>query len=232
MPCVVCPDTIYSQLEQEIVDLKVLPGDILSENSLCKRFGVSRTPIRSALQRLEQGGFVKIIPHKGTIVTPININIADQFIYNRVAVEAAVFRDFVVSCTPSVVEQVRYAMEMLYKAAEGRNDLETFDIAHFLHVDLSMHHIWFKATDKLYIWNNLVKPQPDYSRFIRLDIVGAKNVPDVIEEHEELMKIIDNKDIESIEPLLKRHLYGGVRRLGGKVYSDEYRKFFDDSVIP
>lgn len=231
MSVVICPDAIYAQLEQEIVDLKVLPGDILSENSLCKRFGVSRTPVRSVLQRLEQNGFVKIIPHKGTIVTPINMRIADQFIYNRVAVESAVFRDFVMTCTPPVVEQVRYAMEKLYKAAEGRNNLETFDIANFLNADLSMHYIWFKATDKLFIWNTLTKPQPDYSRFIRLDIVRARNVPDVIEEHEELMRIIDQKDIDAIEPLLKRHLYGGVRRLGGKVYSDEYRKFFDDSGL-
>lgn len=231
MPSIICPDAIYAQLEQEIVDLKVFPGDVLSENSLCKRFGVSRTPVRSALQRLEQNGFVKIIPHKGTIVTPINMHIADQFIYNRVAVESAVFRDFVMICTPPVVEQVRYAMETLYKAAEGRNDLETFDIAHFLNADLAMHYIWFKATDKLFIWNSLTKPQADYSRFIRLDIVGARNVPDVIEEHEELMRIIDEKDIDAIEPLLKRHLYGGVRRLGGKVYSDEYRKFFDDSGL-
>ena len=44
---------IYRQLEQEIVGLYILPGETLSENQLCSRFGVSRTPIRSVLQRLE-----------------------------------------------------------------------------------------------------------------------------------------------------------------------------------
>ena len=43
---------IYRQLEQEIVGLYILPGETLSENQLCSRFGVSRTPIRSVLQRL------------------------------------------------------------------------------------------------------------------------------------------------------------------------------------
>ena len=42
-------DEIYKILEDEIVSLRIQPGDILSENSLCKRFHVSRTPIRSVL---------------------------------------------------------------------------------------------------------------------------------------------------------------------------------------
>lgn len=46
-------DELYHILEDEICSLKILPGEALSENQLCKRFGVSRTPIRSVLQRLE-----------------------------------------------------------------------------------------------------------------------------------------------------------------------------------
>ena len=66
-------DEIYQILEGEIVSLEIKPGEMLSENTLCKRFSISRTPVRSALQRLEQNRFVQIIPHKGTIVTPINL---------------------------------------------------------------------------------------------------------------------------------------------------------------
>ena len=65
-------DELYHILEDEICTLKILPGEALSENQLCKRFGVSRTPIRSVLQRLEQNRFVQIIPCKGTIVTAID----------------------------------------------------------------------------------------------------------------------------------------------------------------
>ena len=53
-------DELYHILEDEICALKILPGEALSENQLCKRFGVSRTPIRSVLQRLEQNGFVLV----------------------------------------------------------------------------------------------------------------------------------------------------------------------------
>ena len=85
-------DELYHILEDEICALKILPGEALSENQLCKRFGVSRTPIRSVLQRLEQNRFVQIIPCKGTIVTPIDLDIVDQIVYQRTAVESTVGR--------------------------------------------------------------------------------------------------------------------------------------------
>lgn len=218
---------IYRQLEQEIVGLYILPGETLSENQLCSRFGVSRTPIRSVLQRLEHNGFVQIIPHRGTIVTPINLHIANQMIYQRVAVETMVLRDFVRTATPIEVEQVRYAQQQLLLAGQDLSNPEHFDINHFLDVDLRMHQLWFHFTDKDFLWELLSKPQADYARFIRLDIVGAKNVPDVLKDHREMMRIIDEKDAEAIEPLISHHLYGGVRRLGDKIFSSEYSRYFN-----
>ena len=94
------PEDIYQTLEYEIVTLKIKPGETISENQLCKRFGISRTPVRAALQRLEQNGFVQIIPCKGTIVTPINLDIVDQIVYQRTAVESTVLRDFIQVCSP------------------------------------------------------------------------------------------------------------------------------------
>ena len=112
-------DELYHILEDEICTLKILPGEALSENQLCKRFGVSRTPIRSVLQRLEQNRFVQIIPCKGTIVTAIDIGVVDQLIFQRVAVEGMVFRDFVQSCSPMEILAVEHLYNMLLEAAAG-----------------------------------------------------------------------------------------------------------------
>lgn len=115
-------DELYHILEDEICALKILPGEALSENQLCKRFGVSRTPIRSVLQRLEQNRFVQIIPCKGTIVTTIDIGVVDQLIFQRVAVEGMVFRDFVQSCSPMEILALEHLYNMLLEAAAGRSD--------------------------------------------------------------------------------------------------------------
>lgn len=219
-------DEIYAILETELVSLKISPGDVLSENSLCQRFHVSRTPIRSVLQRLQQNRFVDIIPHKGTIVTPINLDIVNQMIYQRVAIETMVFRDFVLSCSPTDAERARYCLQVMEEAAKATDDLEHFDINVFLEKDFYMHEVWFRSTGKMFLWERLTTPHPDYSRFIRLDIVGAKNVPDVLDDHRNMMRLIDEKRIDGIEELMSRHLYGGVRRLGGCLFSDEYKKYF------
>lgn len=219
-------DEIYNILEQEIVTLAVKPGDVLSENTLCKRFNISRTPIRSILQRLQQNAFVQIIPHKGTIVTPIDLNIASQWIYQRMAVECMVLRDFLQMYSPTHLALIQYIQQQLLDISETRHTPELFDMNKFLTTDLSMHQVWFQATGKLYLWDTLTKPQADYSRFIRLDIMGARNVPDVIKEHQELIELIEKKDAAAIEPLLKHHLYGGVRRMGGQLFSEEYKNYF------
>lgn len=175
-------DEIYLILEQEMIALKIKPGELISENQLCKRFNVSRTPIRSVLQRLQQNGFVQIIPHKGTRVTVIHIDIVNQWIYQRVAVESMVLRDFMSICTPADVARMHYVQQQLTELAKRRNESD-FDINEFLTTDLSMHRIPFQVTGRLYLWENLTKPQADYSRFIRLDVVGGRNVPDVLKEH-------------------------------------------------
>ena len=221
-------DEIYEILENEIIQLKIQPGDVISENTLCKRFQISRTPIRSVLQRLQQNGFVQIVPHKGTIVTAIRLKLASQWIFQRMAVECMILRDFINICSPTDIARIHYAQECLQKIADRLHKApEAFDINEFL--DLSMHRIWFQVTDKLCLWENLVRPQADYSRFIRLDVVGGRNVPDVMKEHQQLIEIIEARDFAAIEPLLKRHLYGGVRRMGSELFSEEYQRFFTSS---
>lgn len=219
-------EEIYEILEREIVSLEIKPGEVLSESILCKRFNISRTPVRSVLQRLQQNEFVQIVPHKGTIVTAIDLNIASQWIYQRMAVECMVLRDFINMYSPTDLARIHYIQQQLQDIAETRHTSEYFDINEFLATDLSMHRIWFQVTDKLYLWDTLTKPQADYSRFIRLDVLGARNVPDVVVEHQELIDIIEKRDTSRIEPLLKRHLYGGVRRMGGQIFSEEYREYF------
>ncbi len=223
-------DAVYNELEREIVDMKLLPGAVLSENTLCKRFGVSRTPIRSALQRLENNGFVTIVPQKGTIVTAIDLEIANQLTYRRVALESMVLRDFIRVATPFQVEQVRLQLARLTEAAEGHDNLVDHNWSYFLQQDLAMHELFFRFTGKQYLWADLTRPQADYSRMIRLDIFGAKNVPDVLKEHNEMMRIIDEKDFDAIEPLLTHHLNGGIRRLSGRLASEEYRTYFKQPI--
>lgn len=125
---------------------------------------------------------------KGTIVTPINLDIVHQIAYQRTAVESTVLRDFIQVCSPKEYIEIKHKYDLLEEMAQTMTDPENVDINAFLMLDLEMHAIWFCSMNKWYIWQSLTKPQPDYSRFTRLDVVRANNVPDVLSEHREILR--------------------------------------------
>ena len=220
-------DHIYQTLSEEILRFDHKPGDLISEHYLCERFAISRTPVRSVLQRLQENGLVRILPRKGSIVTKLNYDIINQLIYQRVAVESMVLRDFIRICTPADVERVRFAFSRLHEVGQVyMEDPKRFAADVFLKTDLSMHEIWFRATNNLFLWESLSGPQSSYTRFCTLDIIEGSNVRDVLEDHEEMLRLIDNRNTDGIEELMSRHLHGGIRRLGGLVFT-KYADYFE-----
>src|SRR5215469_11793493 len=63
----------YREIEEQIVTLKLHPGQVLSESGLAKHLNIGRTPVREALQQLAREGLVTILPRRGVIVSEINI---------------------------------------------------------------------------------------------------------------------------------------------------------------
>ena len=210
----------YRILLEEILNFVHRPGDLISESQLCQRFGLSRTPARSILQRLQENGLVQIEPKKGTTVTRLNLDIVNQLIYERIAVETMVLRDFVRTRTPADVEKIRYYYVQMQEAGKNYHaDPEHFDARAFNRADMAMHSAWFRQMNMDYVWQRLSSPQSSYTRFCMLDILAGDNVPDVLAEHAEMLSLIEDQREEAIEPLLRRHLYGGVRRLKGMLFT-------------
>ena len=225
-------DEIYTILKNEIIALRIKPGEDLSENSLCKRFGVSRTPIRTVLQRLENKGFVIIEPYKGSFVTLLDYHVIEQDIYARVAIESMALRDFIHAHSPADRIALQFALSQLEaEGVKSLNNDDTFDVYRFLDNDLAMHKVYFRAIHKEKLAFSLEGMDSSYSRFMTLDINAGENVRDVLTDHSEMLEIIDKSDIDRIEPLMRRHLYGNIRRLGPRLFS-EFRHYFVEETLP
>ena len=65
-------EQILPHIRQDIVNGRWQPGERLAEPELCAAFGVSRTPLRDALKILEREGLVRLLPHVGAVVTPLD----------------------------------------------------------------------------------------------------------------------------------------------------------------
>lgn len=206
---------IFRVLEHEIISLKIKPGTLLSENTLCVRFGVSRSPIRSVLQELRLCGLVTVTPYKGTQVTRMDFNIINQIIYQRMAVETFVLEDFMKALNLVDLEKLRHIISSQRQLIQGK----AFDATQFYVLDGQLHETWFTATRKNFLWENIQKSDCHYTRFRMLDIVEIKNFEQIVEEHEAILQALERGDAPAIRPLMQKHLFGGVTRLGSLIFT-------------
>ncbi len=106
----------YDEIKRLILEGDLAPGTFLAERQLAARLGMSKTPVRSALERLESEGFISISPQQGAIIRDLSVNeIADQYEI-RTALESFVMRTLAGRLSPIEVERIQVNL-----AAQGEN---------------------------------------------------------------------------------------------------------------
>lgn len=85
-------ERIYLQLKQDIFDFRLMPGDRFSENEVAERMGVSRTPVREALFRLQREAYVDVLYRSGWQVKPFDFKYFEELYDVRTILECAAVR--------------------------------------------------------------------------------------------------------------------------------------------
>ncbi|MCI8442824.1 MAG: GntR family transcriptional regulator [Provencibacterium sp.] len=213
-------ETIYQTLRGELLSLAVKPGQPLPENEVCTRFGVSRTPVRTAFQRLQAEGLLTIEPYKSTYASLLDFEDIEQRIYLRVAVESAVLKDALETLDRLTEEKIRYNLRRQAVLLCGEAAPQDF-----YRIDSSLHAIWFHFLHKDSLWQTIQQFEVNYTRFRMLDIVAEKSCAAIYEEHLGLFSAIQARNFARLQPLLREHLYGGMNRLRGRI-SEEFADYF------
>lgn len=213
---------VFETLKQEMLDLVWKPGQSISENEICGRFDVSRTPVREALRRLQEQGFVHTIPYSGTYVTRLNLENIRQMIYMRVAVELMVMRDFMKLATAFQMEEIRHQIRLQELLIQQPD----FEPEQFYRMDAQMHAVWFVATGKEKLWEFIQAQQLHYTRFRMLDFVTETDFTRIIREHTDLLRLLEEKAEQGLEEALKKHLYISMTRMKYAI-EVEYKDYFE-----
>lgn len=216
-------EMVGETLKQEILDLRLKPGQMISENDVCERFGVSRTPVREALRLLQEQGFVETVPYRGTYVTLLSLDNIKQMIYMRVAVETMVLRDFIAVQSPMVMEDIRHQIAKQQALIQEKD----FEPEQFYRMDAKMHSIWFTAVRRQKLWEMLQAQQLHYTRFRMLDFITETDFTRIIGEHKELFGLIEARDERGVEASLKEHLYYSMKRMRKSIEVD-YKDYFEE----
>jgi len=113
----------YCRLEEQLVTLKIAPGEFIGERDLVEKAGIGRTPVREAIQRLSAEGLLQVLPRKGLMVTPLRRSDLMQIIETRRVLE----RLLVVKAAERATPDQRQALRILAAHLDAAdNDLEVF----------------------------------------------------------------------------------------------------------
>lgn len=194
-------DVVFQTLRQAILTGEFAPGERLMEIALADRLGVSRTPVREAIRKLELEGLVVMIPRRGAEVARITEKDLRNVLEVRCALEELSASLACERITDEEKEQLRVALDDFEKAVQNK------DISEIVEKDIEFHDVIFNASknDRLIqILNNLREQMYRY----RMEYTKDKEYHNVlIQEHREIYEAMKNQDKQKVMNALKEHIY-------------------------
>jgi len=209
-------DEIYRIIREDILNLDLEPGKAFTEQTICDKYNVSRTPSREVIQRLKNEGLLFSVPYKSTFVMLMSMDSILQLIYMRIAVETMILRDLIKNIDEKVIAELEYYLKLQEILISG----DKFKAEEFYALDAKFHKVWYTTIDKNVVWEEIQKAHVHYTRFKMLDIVVVKHFQEIYEEHKNFLSIIKNKNFDVIEDAISKHLHGGAVRLSSRIYTD------------
>ncbi|HET6549234.1 MAG TPA: GntR family transcriptional regulator [Solirubrobacter sp.] len=177
-------DRAYARLRDAIVDGTLAPGERLRDQDLCAWLGLSRTPVREALARLEQDGLVETAPQRFTRVAPIERRAAaDAF-----PIVAAVHALAAELAVPRVALDPLQAANQRFAAALERSDVDAA-----LAADDDFHGVFVTASGNAELPRVLARLMPGVRRLERLRF-GSLAGRDSVRQHEEIIEAARGRD--------------------------------------
>jgi DNA-binding GntR family transcriptional regulator len=196
----------YSELRARILRNDYSPGTFLAERQLAAQLGMSKTPVKAALERLAQEGFISVSPQQGIVVRDLTFEEIADLYQIRLGLEGFVLRSVTGSLTN---EQVRQLNENLEMQAENQTDADCLRAAE---LDARFHLLFseFLANQEIVrVMRQLIdKMHRVITRVFRAHPARAQSS---LAEHEELARAAIDGDGEKAARLLEKHLERGRR---------------------
>jgi DNA-binding GntR family transcriptional regulator len=201
-------DMAYHVVRSLIIENKLKPDDQLSENDLAQSFGVSRAPVRKALDHLAADGLIRILPKKGSFVEKISVKRLMEICFMRAAIESAAIRH------SSELDEESFEKILKKLARNLEKQEKTLDLkgcyagAKFLKLDDDFHATLCELSGTSMAWETIDSLKANMDRIRYFTFIGKiSELKDLIEEHTEIYKAISEKKSGEACELLKRHLY-------------------------
>lgn len=193
-------DVVFNTLRQAILKGELEPGERLMEIQLAERLGVSRTPIREAIRKLELEGLVLMIPRKGAEVAKISARSLRDVLEVRRALEELAIELACQRMSEEEVGNLQKAQEDFKKAiAEG-------DAMKIAETDEHFHDVIYEGTQNaklIQMLNNLREQMYRY----RLEYIKDEDKRKIlILEHERILKAVRERKVADAKEAMREHI--------------------------
>lgn len=193
-------DKAYMALHDAILHLKLEPGEPLVEQKLAAALGISKTPIRQALHRLEQTGLIKATPGKGYAVAPLTLRDAREILEIRSALEGLAAE---LACARLSDDQLTSLGDLLTVSedayAAGNVELAV-DLGH------QFHQVLIESTDNDRLISSIGVLSGQYRRVRLLSNQNVSRAPRSLEEHREVFLALSRRNPEAAASAMRTHL--------------------------
>lgn len=193
-------EKIYQSLRADIISQRLKPGSTVREDELAQSFGISRTPIREILRRLEQEDLVKIFPNRGAVVSELTVKDIEEVLEIRITLESAAARAAATKLTDQHIMELKSIDKQLDVAIELQDSVASFE------ADSRLHNLVLLAAGNSRshrIINNLMG-QIHRIRFISGHKPGRINT--TVGEHKQIVRALLEMDPDKAEEAMRVHL--------------------------
>lgn len=138
-------DKVYEFITEAMAAGEIRPGEFLDQTPICKKFNVSKAPLRDALLRLENEGFVTIMPRRGVYINPINL----EFIKSAYQVIGALEAD----CLDEVFEKLTAEHVARFEESNAKQQacLDNQDFHAYYMENIAFHNIFLDLSENILI---------------------------------------------------------------------------------
>jgi len=200
-PLQLIKDRVFDELKKDIINNMLLPGTKLKEEDIARTLGVSRTPVREAINRLELEGFVRLIPQRGAYVARATEKDVEEIFILRESLEGLAARLAAPRITDAIVDKLKTCVKGF---PESQDEMELFHA--YSKKNALFHHTILGASGSerlIRIASDLF----DYSQSFLLSPVGfADRFSVYLAQHEEIIAALETRDSSLAGNLMSAHI--------------------------
>ena len=200
-------EVVYETLREAIRNGALAPGERLMEIQLAEELGVSRTPVREAIRKLELESFVVMLPRRGTYVANLSLKDINEVFEIRAALDGLAAGLAAERITEEELEQ----MERLL--VEIADHIERHDNQKIVEVDEAFHDILYRASRNERLVGIICNLREQFTRFRSVSINYPGRLTNTLEEHKQLVEAIAQRNAEQAQQRAREHIENAEQTL-------------------